>query len=51
MSRSERDVKTYRAYRDFGYTLKEIADFLGVHYATVSRAIKKVETHLLDCKT
>ncbi|MDT8423150.1 MAG: helix-turn-helix domain-containing protein, partial [Desulfuromonadales bacterium] len=51
MNRSERDTKTYRAYRDFGYTLKEIADFLDVHYATVSRVIKRVETDLLDCKT
>ncbi|MDF1579980.1 MAG: helix-turn-helix domain-containing protein [Desulfuromonadales bacterium] len=51
VSRSEREAKAYRAYRDFGYTLKEIADFLGVHYATVSRAIKRVEKNLLDCKT
>ncbi|MGQ9570888.1 MAG: hypothetical protein ACUVUQ_08625 [Thermodesulfovibrionales bacterium] len=24
----------------YGYTLKEIADYLGVHYTTVSKAIK-----------
>ncbi|MBI3794066.1 MAG: helix-turn-helix domain-containing protein, partial [Nitrospinae bacterium] len=26
-----------------GYTLKEIATFLGVHYTTVSRVVKKGE--------
>jgi len=25
------------------YTLKEIAEYIGLHYATVSRAIKKIE--------
>ncbi|MBM4277088.1 MAG: addiction module toxin RelE, partial [Deltaproteobacteria bacterium] len=27
----------------FGYTMKEISDHLGYHYATVSRAIKRAE--------
>ena len=31
------------AYREYGYKLKEIADFLGVHYSTVSRRLKKQE--------
>lgn len=31
------------AYREHGYRLKEIADFLGVHYSTVSRRLKKQE--------
>jgi len=31
------------AYRDYGYRLKEIAAFLGVHYSTVSRRLKKQE--------
>jgi transposase len=33
----------YIAYATYGYTLKEIADYLGVHYATVNRAIKRVK--------
>lgn len=33
----------YSAYTHYGYTLKEIAEYLGVHYATISRAIKRVE--------
>ncbi|MBM4147317.1 MAG: addiction module toxin RelE, partial [Nitrospira sp.] len=27
-----------------GYTLKEIADYLGLHYTTVSRAVNIYET-------
>ncbi|MCK4246618.1 transposase [Candidatus Bipolaricaulota bacterium] len=33
----------YRAYRDYGYTQREIAQHLGVHYATISRRISKWE--------
>ena len=51
LSRQEKDHKIYQAYRAYGYTQKEIADFLGVHYATVTRAIKRVENEMLDCKT
>jgi hypothetical protein len=40
-----RDGKTGigRAYREHGYRLQEIAAYLGVHYATVSRKLKKIE--------
>ena len=31
------------AYREHGYRLREIAAHLGVHYATVSRKLKKIE--------
>jgi len=31
------------AYRDYGYRMKEIADQLGIHYATVSRRLKRIE--------
>jgi REP element-mobilizing transposase RayT len=33
----------YNAYIRYGYTMKEISDHLGIHYATISRAIKRVE--------
>lgn len=33
----------YRAYRQYGYRLAEIADYLGVHAATVSRRLKRGE--------
>jgi putative transposase len=32
-----------RAYRSGGYTMQQIADAFGVHYATVSRAVHAVE--------
>jgi putative transposase len=37
----ERGIVT--AYREYGYKLKEIADFLGVHYSTVSRRLHEQE--------
>ncbi len=36
------------AYRDHGYRLKEIAQHLGVHYATVSRRLTKLESRSKD---
>jgi len=33
----------YEAYRRHGYRLADIADHLGVHYATVSRRLKRAE--------
>ena len=32
-----------QAYREYGYRLHEIAEYLGVHYATVSRRLRKME--------
>ena len=37
------DEIIYRAYVDHGYRMGEIADHLGVHYASISRAIRRVE--------
>jgi transposase len=39
------------AHVEWGYTLKEIGKFLGVHYATVSRMVERAERELLHCKT
>jgi REP element-mobilizing transposase RayT len=38
-----KDKIIYEAYVRYGYTLKEIAEYLGVHYVTISRTIKRVE--------
>ncbi|MBE0478126.1 transposase [Candidatus Aerophobetes bacterium] len=38
-----KDKAMYEAHVLYGYTLKDIAEFLGVHYATVSRAVKRGE--------
>ncbi|MDO9124413.1 MAG: transposase [Deltaproteobacteria bacterium] len=41
--RKAEDKAIYAAYVRYGYTMKEIAEHLGVHYATVSRAIKRLD--------
>ena len=33
----------YEAHLHYGYTLKEIAEYGGVHYNKVSRGIKRIE--------
>lgn len=42
-SKYERGVAMYEAYHSGHYTMKQIAEYFGVHYATVSRAIKNYE--------
>ncbi|MBI5195082.1 MAG: hypothetical protein HZA10_02030, partial [Nitrospirae bacterium] len=37
-----RATQIYKAHIKYGYTLKEIADYLKVHYTTVSKAITTV---------
>jgi putative transposase len=39
------------AYREHGYTLREIAAYLGCHYSTVSRKLREQEGRLRECKT
>ena len=39
-----RDEGMARAYLSGAYTMKEIAQAHGVHYMTVSRAVRKFET-------
>ena len=41
--RKAEDKSIYAAYVRYGYTMKEIAEHLGFHYATISRAIKRLE--------
>lgn len=38
-----KDRAVYEAHVRYGYTLKDIAEHLGVHYTTVSRTVKKIE--------
>ncbi|NTV02890.1 MAG: addiction module toxin RelE, partial [Chlorobiaceae bacterium] len=40
--KTERNKVIHEAHVRYGYTLKEIADQLGIHYATVSRIVKKI---------
>ncbi|MCL0086846.1 hypothetical protein M1N65_02125 [Thermodesulfovibrionales bacterium] len=44
-SRSKRNKKMYTAHTEYGYTLKEIGDYLSVHYTTVSKAIKDIDNN------
>ena len=41
-SKDERNRCIIKAHTSHGYTLKEIADYLRIHYTTVSKVIKKV---------
>ena len=38
---TNREQLIYQSYERHGYTMKEIADYLEVHYASVSRSIKR----------
>jgi putative transposase len=40
-----------RAYSSGAYTMKDIADYFGVHYMTVSRAVERFERGMLECET
>jgi REP element-mobilizing transposase RayT len=42
-SKAERDARVVVAIRDHGYAIREVADFLGRHYATVSRALARAD--------
>jgi DNA-binding MarR family transcriptional regulator len=38
-----KDQAMYEAHLQYGYTFKNIAEYIGVHYTTVSRAVRKIE--------
>jgi putative transposase len=40
-AKGQRDMSINTAHMSHGYTLKEIADYLGIHYTTVSKVIAK----------
>jgi len=40
-SREDRDARCVAAVLDHGYTLRAVAEYLGLHYATVSRALTR----------
>ena len=55
-SRVDCDARCASAIRNHGYTMKAVAAFLGVHYVTVSRAVRRGEalasaSGVSDCKT
>jgi hypothetical protein len=40
--KSDRDSRIHLSHVKWGYTMKGIAEFLSIHYVTVSRAVKKM---------
>jgi len=42
-NKNQRDHVIYIAHLQYAYTLKDIAEYLGIHYTTVGRAVKRVE--------
>lgn len=55
-SRADRNARAVAAVRDHGYTMKEVADFLGLHYITISRALARADgllatEEMSECKT
>jgi DNA-binding MarR family transcriptional regulator len=40
-TKTQREKANYNAHMKYGYTLKEIADHLKIHYTTVSKVITK----------
>ncbi|MEX2224173.1 MAG: transposase [Candidatus Rokuibacteriota bacterium] len=44
-SRADRNARAVVAVRDHGYTMREVGDFLGRHYITVSRALAEADAH------
>jgi hypothetical protein len=41
--KKSKDQAMYNACLQYGYTLKDIAEYIGVHYTTVSKVIKRIE--------
>jgi hypothetical protein len=44
-TKDRRNTNNYNAHIRQGYTLKEIADYLGIHYTTVSKVMTKAEAN------
>jgi len=41
--KKSKDQAMYEAHLKYSYTLKDIAEYIGVHYTTVSKVIKRIE--------
>ena len=41
--KSRKNKAVYEAHVRYGYTLKDIAEHIGVHYTTVSRVVKRIK--------
>jgi len=55
-SKADRNTRAVVAVRDHGYTMREVAEFLGLHYITVGRALARTDgllatAKMSECKT
>ena len=41
--KKSKEKAMYETHHQYGYTLKDIAEYIGIHYTTVSRANRKIE--------
>jgi len=41
--KKSKDQAMYKACLAYGYTLKDVAEYIGAHYIAVSRVIKRIE--------
>lgn len=41
--KKSKDKAMYEAHLQYGYSLKDIAEYISVHYTIVSKAIRKIE--------
>lgn len=41
--RERRNAKMHQAVRQYGYTLSQVEEVLGLHYSTISRIVKRME--------
>jgi len=42
IAKASRNEKIYEAHIKYGYTLKEVADYLGLHYTSVSKIVRRL---------
>ena len=49
-SKADRNARVVPAVRDHGYTMREIAECLGRHYATISRVLARA-AGMSQCRT
>jgi REP element-mobilizing transposase RayT len=49
--KKERNLAIFKAHVGTGYKLQEIADYLNMHYASISRIVVQVEKEMLKYKT
>lgn len=50
-NKRERNRAIYKAHVERGYKLQEIADYLSMHYASISRIVVQVEREMMKYKT